>query len=170
MAVLDPRMLDLIETLVAARMDWLAFELIEGIQEGRAPTETSDTLAMTRTKVRDDDQPKATGELKLVSQAVQAIEGNDQIEWAAIYIAGRIDATLAYLAQSIENIDAIAGGNVKNPAAISVDASEPLVVLSDGETQREAGRAEVEGAIAALPQLRQSLEVWSAQMRGQAQV
>jgi hypothetical protein len=170
MAVLDPRILDLIETLTAARMDWLAFELIEAIQTGHMPIETPDTLAVTRRKVREDDQPKATGEPKLVSQESQPIEGDDQIDWAAKYVAERLSATLAYLTQSIENLDAIAGGDVKNPAAMSEDAGEPLVVLADGDVQRKAGRAEVDAAIAALPQLRHSLKAWSAQVRGQAQI
>jgi hypothetical protein len=149
-------------------MDWLAFELIEAIQTGHTPTETPDTLAVTRRKVREDDQPKATGEPKLVSQEPQPIEGDDQIDWAAKYVAERLSATLAYLTQSIENLDAIAGGDV--PAAMSEDAGEPLVVLADGEVQRKAGRAEVDAAIAALPQLRHSLAAWSAQVRGQAQI
>jgi hypothetical protein len=170
MAVLDPRILDLIETLTAARMDWLAFELIAAIQTGHTPTETPDTLAVTRRKVREDGQPEATGEPKLVSQEPQPIEGDDQIDWAAKYVAERLDATLAYLTQSIKKLDAIAGGDVTNPAATSEDVGEPLVVLADGEVHREAGRAEVEAAIAALPQLRHSLEAWSAQVRGQAQI
>jgi hypothetical protein len=162
-------MLDLIESLTAARMDWLAFELIEVIQAGRTPTETPGRLAATRQKIREDDQPKATGEPKLVSQEPQPIEGDDQIDWAAKYVAERLTATLEYLKQSIANLDAIAGRDLNDPAAMSEDADEPLVALADGEVQRNAGRAQVEAAIAALPQLRHSLEAWSAQARGQAQ-
>ena len=37
MATLDLRLLESIETLVAARLDWLAFELIKGVQAGPNP-------------------------------------------------------------------------------------------------------------------------------------
>jgi hypothetical protein len=165
MAVLDPRILDLIETLTAARMDWLAFELIQAIQRGRTPMESPDTLAVTRRKVREDDQPMADGHPKGASHEPQPIEGDEQIDWAAKYVAERLDATLAYLAQSIESLDAIAG----NGAVLSEEAGDPLVVLAVGEAPRKAGRTEVNAAVAALPQLRHALEAWSAQVRGLAE-
>lgn len=169
MAALNPRMLDLIETLAAARMDWLAFELIEAIQRGRTSRETPDMLAMTRRNVREDDQPKATGEPKLVSQEPRPIEGDDQIDWATKYVAERLDATLACLLQSIETLDAITGGDAKRHEGAADHDGEPLVVLADGEIERQVRRAQVEAAIAALPQLRHALDAWSAEVRGQAQ-
>src|SRR4051812_20982308 len=108
MATLDPRILDLIETLTIARLDWLAFEIVEGIQAGYVPTESSETLADTRRRVREDDQPKATGEPKPVTLESEPVEGDAQINWAAKYVGERLDATLVYLAESIENLDALA--------------------------------------------------------------
>jgi hypothetical protein len=102
---------------------------------------------------------------------VRRAPGDAQVDWAAKYVAERLSATLAYLTQSIENLDAIATSDDANcVAAASVDGGEPLVVLTDGEVQRKAVRAEVDAAVAALPELRRSLEVWSAQVRGQATI
>lgn len=89
---------------------------------------------------------------------------------AAKYVAERIDTTLAYLKNSIENLDAIASNTAEGSEAKPHDAAEPFVVLADGEIQRKTGRAEIEAAIAVLPQLRLSLETWSAQARAQTQI
>lgn len=170
MATLDRRTLDLVETLIAARLDWLAFELVDAVERGRASTEDPDTLAAVRQKVRKDDQPRATGEPKLLSREPQPIEGDDQIDWAARYVAERLNSTLYYLMQSIENLDAIAGDNTEAPSVMPEKAGELFVVLIDGEDYRQVGRASVDAAIGALSQLRSSLEAWSTQARGKARL
>jgi len=167
MAILDRRILDLIETLAAARMDWLAFELIESLEKGRTSTEPPNILAVTRRKVRDDDASRVIGEPRPMSQEPQSIEGDDQIIWATKYVAERLDTTLAYLLQSIEALDAITRGAVRGTSHQADHASEQLVVLVDGEVQRQVKRVQVEAAIAILPQLRHSLDAWSTQVRGQ---
>ena len=62
MAILDPRLLKLIETLMASRLDWLVIELIAGIQAGRPVEEPEKALAAARQDIRTNVQPKARGE------------------------------------------------------------------------------------------------------------
>jgi hypothetical protein len=52
MAILDARLFSMIETLVAAGLDWLAFELIEGVRRGQEIEETNDILAISRERAR----------------------------------------------------------------------------------------------------------------------
>jgi hypothetical protein len=54
----------------------------------------------------------------------------------------------------VDTFDSIMNGTVEKPAVTSEDAREPLVVLADGGVHREARRAQVDAAIAALPKLR----------------
>ena len=48
MAILDRRLIPFIEMLAELGMDWLAFELMEGIRLGREPVAREDELARLR--------------------------------------------------------------------------------------------------------------------------
>lgn len=48
MAVLDPRLMPLIEMLTTVAADWLAFELIDGNRRGREVEETANALTIAR--------------------------------------------------------------------------------------------------------------------------
>ena len=45
MAILDPRLLPLLETLAASGADWLAFEIVDGVRRGREPEEPEEPEA-----------------------------------------------------------------------------------------------------------------------------
>jgi hypothetical protein len=90
LAILDPRLLELIETLVAARLDWLAFELIEGVQAGHPPEESEDALVVARESIRGNAQPKPRGEPQAVTVEARPIPPKEQIEWAAAYVEERL--------------------------------------------------------------------------------
>ena len=55
MAILDPRLIPFIEMLADLGLDWLAFELIEGVRRGEEPVETEDALALVRQRIRTRD-------------------------------------------------------------------------------------------------------------------
>lgn len=57
MAVLDPRLIPLIETLAAADLDRLAFEIIEGLRRGVESEEPAETLEMARADAREKRPP-----------------------------------------------------------------------------------------------------------------
>jgi hypothetical protein len=174
-AILDPRLLELIETLVAARLDWLAFELIEGIQTGRSPEESHEALAAARVSIRGNAQPKAHGEPQAIGLEAKPIPPHEQVEWAAAYVEERLGEALDQLQTSIDALDFIVEGTTERPdsagaVAQSTDASEPraVVVLLDLEGRRESGRDDVAGARESFPTLRTALAEWTAQSRGQA--
>ncbi|TPK87017.1 hypothetical protein FJ936_06620 [Mesorhizobium sp. B2-4-13] len=172
MAQLDPRLLGLIETLVQKRLDWLAFELVEAIQAGRAKEEPETALAAARVSIRSDAQPKAQGEPQTVIAIVQPIEGDAQIEWAATYVAERLDAALAQLGWSMDGLDAIIDsdrplGGHDAKADTDLDARQSGILLVDDVGTRKSGRDDVVVARASVPSLRTGLAVWSAQARGQ---
>jgi hypothetical protein len=61
MAILDRRLIPFIEMLADLGLDWLAFELIDGIRRGREPEESAKALMVARERVR-------AGEVKLVER------------------------------------------------------------------------------------------------------
>lgn len=171
MAKLDPRLLELIDTLVAARLDWLAFELVDGIRAGRQTSEPSEVLKEVRGSVRTSERPQEKETPDQAYQPAMPIEGDEQIEWAASYVAGRLDGVIATLGAAMDNLDAVRGSESR-----SVGASPggrpggPLTIVLDDEEARKAERSGVELAVNALPQLRASIMAWSSQVRGQVQI
>lgn len=169
MAILDPRVIPLIETLAAAGIDWLAFELIEGIRRGREAEETSEALSMSREQARQQGAPWAKGEPQAGGPEAHPILGDAQIEWAARYISDRLDASLAELLASFDHLGELVGGQ---PTRLDSDPArqtvEQVVVLLDGEVPRTIRRADAERAVAQMPALRAALEKWVTDARGAA--
>lgn len=175
MPILDPRLLDLFETLVAARLDWLAFELVEGIRVGRPPEEPEEALAAARESIRGNAQPKARGEPQTIAAEAKPIPQDEQAEWAAAYVEERLSAALEQLQVSIDTLDFIVEGTTERPdragaLAQPTYASGPraVAVLVDLEGDRKSGREDVAGARESLFNLRTALTEWTAQSRGQA--
>lgn len=165
MAILDPRLFDLFETLRSSQLDWLIFELMEGIQAGKHPSESPDALAQARRDVRSDRSPEF--DFGPTSEAVP-ISGDDQIEWAVDYVANRLDATLAELGRAAANLDIIVNGNASKAANTAKQGpQEVMIELADGDGSRKLERNDIVAASTELPGLRKELEAWSAQVRGQ---
>jgi hypothetical protein len=165
MAMLDPRLLDLLETLTASRLDWLAFELLEAIQAGRAAEETEAALAATRRAISSNAQPKPRGEPAAQKSDVEAIVGDDQIAWAARHVADRLDAALEQLIASIDALDLIVGEDIEDEPETK-QALGCVLVLEDAELPRKATRDDAVGARAAVPALRAGLEAWINEILG----
>ncbi|MBT1158465.1 hypothetical protein J1C56_22970 [Aminobacter anthyllidis] len=175
MAILDPRVLELIETLVAARLDWLAFELIEGIRLGRLPDEPEEVLAAARQSVRSNAQPKARGEPRALLDEPKPIPAGEQVEWAAAYVEERLDAALEQLQASLETLDFIVEGTIErqDPQDVPTQASGKTdqgvtLVLLDLEGDRKSSRDDVAGARGDFFTLHAALAEWTALSRGQA--
>ncbi|MER9606466.1 hypothetical protein [Mesorhizobium sp. M0243] len=175
MAILDPRLLELIETLVAARLDWLAFELMEGVQVGRPPEESEEALAAVRESIRGNAQPKARGEPQAIAVETKPIPPEDQVEWAAAYVEERLGDALEQLQASIDTLDFVVKETTERrdkagAVAQPTDASEPraVAVLLDLDGERKSGRDDVVVASESFPTLRTALAEWTAKSRGQA--
>ncbi|WP_454888021.1 hypothetical protein [Sphingomonas oryzagri] len=163
MSRLDPRLAPLITTLADAGADWLAFELMDGIRRGREREEIEDVLAFTRDQVRQGEIVKRGKEFSAETVPAESIPMDEQIEWAALFVANRLDAALADMSAAIDNLQILAG---PLDSAKAIGASEPIIVLLDGEEQRQAGRADVESARLAVSKLRTALGQWVLEARG----
>ena len=175
MAILNPRVLELIETLVASRLDWLAFELIEGIRLGRLPDEPEEVLAAARQSVRSDAQPKARGEPHVLLEQPKPIPADEQVEWAAAFVEARLDAALEQLQSSLETLDFIVEATIErqDPQDVPTQASgktdqDVTLVLLDIEGDRKSSRDDVAGARDDFSTLHVALAEWTARARGQA--
>ena len=174
MAILDLRLIELIETLVAARLDWLAFELIDGIQAGRPPEETEEALAAARESIRGNAQPKARGEPQAVAAEPRPIPHDEQIEWAAAYVEKRLAEALEQLQVSIDTLDFVVEGTIERPGRVGALAqptkaseSRAVAVLQDLEGDLKISRDDIIVARESFPALRAALAEWTAQSRGQ---
>jgi len=175
MASLDPRLLELVGTLTSTRLDWLAFELIEVVQAGRPAEEPEEALASARKSIRGDAPPKASGEPHVITTETLAIPPAEQVEWAASYVASRLDEALDQLQTSIETLDFIAEGTTERSGGTDVAAQpadapkrQMVSVLLDANGDRKSDRYGVGEARESLPALRAALSEWVAQSRGQA--
>lgn len=177
MAILDSRVLELIETLVTARLDWLAFELIEGIRLGRTAEESEEALAAARQSIRSDTQPKARGEPKVLLAEPEPIPAGEQVEWAAAYVEERLKTALEQLQASIDALDFIVEStnepedpqDLAQAASFKTEQATALVLL-DVEGDRKSSREDVAGARDEFPALRTALAEWTTRTRGQATI
>ena len=159
MAVLDRRLIPFIEMLVELGMDWLAFELMEGIRLGREPVASEDELALVRQWAGHRKAVTVEGDPEDDTLA-EPLLGDAQLEWAARYVDERLEAALEEMSASIGALDEIAASGRDRPAK-PAEASTMLVLL-DSEEDRPVGVTEIKEAQAHLAQLRQSLEDWLA--------
>lgn len=173
--MLDPRLLELVETLMAARLDWLAFELIEGIRLGLPPEEPEEALAAARRSIRRNAQPKARGEPEVLLTEAQPIPRDEQIEWAAAYVQERLEAALDQLQASIDTLDIIVEATTEPQETQDLPAQtdgkmeqSATVVLLDIEGDRKSSRDDVADARDHIPALRAALAEWTMRARGQA--
>jgi len=173
MAILDSRVLELIETLVAARLDWLAFELIEGIRLGRTAEESEEALAAARQSIRSDAQPKARGEPLVLLAKPEPIPAGEQVEWAAAYVEERLETAIEQLQASIDALDFIveSTNEPEGPQEASAKTEQgTALVLLDVEGDRKSSREDVAGARDHFPALRAALAEWTARAGGQATI
>lgn len=168
MAILDPRLIPLIELLAELDLDWLAFELIEGVRRGREPSETKSALAIARRLSRISDprkfKPNPTDRIEEEQPlGVAQLVGDAQLVWAVSYVTERFEAALAEMSESLDALDEI----VLSDRIGLVDATESsaVLVLLDGEEERKVDRTRVKEAQAQLPNLQQSLENWLTSTR-----
>jgi hypothetical protein len=169
MAILEPRLLPLIETLAEVGADWLAFEVVDGIRAGKVAEEPLENLAAIQEAVRSAKLENFRSEKRVsaVPQPVPlavSIVGDDQIRWAAEYVNRRLSDALLMLQASLNQLQSIA--STPSPSdGVSPDVVArneiTLVVLGD-EEKFSVRKAETANAIASLENLRKALSSWEA--------
>ena len=168
MAILDARLVPLIETLTATGADWLAFEIIDGLRLGRVKEETLDTLQNTRETLRAAKRQKRHSEQRaILPPPAMPILGDEQIEWAAEYVTNRMVDVTIMLQAALDQLEAVlAGAHIADgePPAHGRKA-EITLVLHGREGEISVRRSEVAKAIALVPRLEESLRSWAATAR-----
>ena len=159
MAILDPRLLPFIEVLAELGLDWLAFELVEGVQRGAEHVEDESALRLARDRARRaTDAREHVGRFGPPGSMAPPLLGDDQLEWATRYVDDRLSAALDQMAHSLDALDEIVAGADARPSAGPVPTTR--LVLRGDDSVDAAGRGEVDGARARLGALREALVAW----------
>ena len=140
-------------------MDWLAFELIEGVQRGREPVEEEGKLALARQWARKGKAEAPMGDVE-ENVLAEPLLGGSQLEWAARYVGKRLEAVLFEISTSLDALDEIVASDRDEQAKTSELST--VLVLRDAEEVGRVGRTQVDEAQAHLAELHQSLENWLA--------
>ncbi len=138
-------------------MDWLAFELIEGVRRGREPIEEEGKLALARQWARTGKAEVPDGDSE-DDVLPEPLVGDSQLEWAACYVSKRLKAVLAEISASLDALDEIVASDRDGQAKTSEVAT--VLVLLDVEDTGSVGRTQVEEARVRLETLHQSLDSW----------
>ena len=159
MAILDPRLLPLVEVLAKVGMDWLAFELVEGVRRGDESTEGRSTLRRARDRAkRTSDAVENTERFASPAGPATPLLSDDQLEWAAGYVDERLRAAFDHMARSLDALDEIIGGGEARPSGAPTVTTR--LVLRNDDRAGTVGRVEIEGARARLSTLRGALDAW----------
>ncbi|HEY1580507.1 MAG TPA: hypothetical protein VGF82_25880 [Terracidiphilus sp.] len=162
--MIDPRLLPLIETLIAADADWLAFEILDGISFGRVVEETREDLQSTRLAVRTAKHQRRRSEERAVPPpAATPLVGDEQIDWAAKHIADRLSDAVSMLGVTLDRLNQIVSSTEESQATTSDRTSTrevDLVMREEGEGP-VLRSAQVDDANAAIPKLREALSNWA---------
>jgi hypothetical protein len=168
MAVIDPRLLPLIEALAASGADWLAFELFDGLHVGQVPVDSDDDLNRTRLAVRefrnDERLPEEPDSQK---PTATPIVGDEQIEWAAKYVADRISDSIRMLESSLDHLESIVTKDRDSGATFDgmpLHSRGGIALRMEGE-EVVVRRTQIDEGIAGLPALEEALLNWAKSVR-----
>jgi hypothetical protein len=170
MALIDPRLLPLLEVLTTSGVDWLVFELMDGIRAGNVTEEPEVALAKARNDVFNSSDARPI-EFKSLEESVVAavpIEGDEQIAWATEYISKRIEDTILMLRAGLQGLEAIASAG-SGPRGSARRIGKPLeltLVLQDGDMTEKVQRASADNAIEAFKSLQEALAEWAKSTKG----
>ena len=165
MATIDPRLIELIDTLVAAGADWLAFEILDEIRSGRPgrePDNRDREMHVRLRSLKDDKSPEP--ETRKGDAVMIPIEGDDQIEFAAAYVADRITEAIEMTEKSIDNLNRISTRSSENSGNVD-PRQQTSVTLGLEDSEFRFTRDQSEQLRRLFPELRTSLSEWSVRVR-----
>lgn len=165
MTKLDDRLFPLLQTLATADADWLIFELIDGIGAGIVIEETPDDLDLARIFARQDREPRRPADRTAISVQSRALEGDEQIVWAARYIGERLQSALDMMDSSVERLESIINGT-RLEARSDTRAG---VTLRFSDNEGAGSMVSIEGrraARAGIQDLLPALDRWAREATG----
>lgn len=161
--MLDPRLFDLLKTLAAADLDWLAEEVIRGVLAGDVPLESEAAVIEARRDVfREWQNSGGFGNLDVPLMHATPLKGDQQLDWAIGHVVRRLLNALSSMLASTERLDALVEGADQNGwFRKTADIAGVQLVISDGEeVLGEADRKAIDAALAAMPSLEEALLQW----------
>jgi hypothetical protein len=168
MAEINPGILELVETLVAAGADWLAFELLDEIRLGRPVDHDEDSPERTVGELRVwEGESLSTQEREARDLGVEPILTEEQIAFAADFIAGRISEIIEMTTLSLENLQSIflvSRGDRLEPQV----GTPPSVDLGFEDSTFHFTAGEEKQMFLLLDSLRASLSEWVKAARREA--
>jgi hypothetical protein len=171
MATIDRRLLPLIEALAAVDADWLAFEILEGVQRGRVAEETSDNLLLTQQRVRNARRKRnSEGQHphRESPDIAQPITGDEQIDWAVSYVNERIQEVISMGEAALEALNSILLTSIPPDVPLTLPGAtgDITLVLQDDEEQQRILRSEgFARARAGFSKLESELLTWAKSAR-----
>ncbi len=171
MTVLDPRLLPLLETLSSVGADWLAFEIVDGVRRGRETLEPEELLQAAREKVRSRQlSERMSADIPVLAEPIL---GDDQIAWAANYVADRLDSALVDLDEGCSMIEAVAensSGAIRRGGTVPsmVEPHNPVKITLIGQEEYHVDRDSISVAREEMLSLRDALTRWSLGAQGKA--
>lgn len=162
MATIHPPLIELVDTLVAAGADWLAFEILDAIRSGKPGEESdSDNREVHRSLRAWKEEKSAAPGTRKRDAVVKPIEGDDQIEFAVSYVGDRIADAIEMTRISLENLNRI---SARNPDEIQ-PGFETAITLGLENSEFRFARGQAEQLLRLLPELRIALSEWSIRVR-----
>ena len=171
MAVLDARLFPLLETLASAGLDWLAFEIVDGVRRGREPLETEEMLQAVREQVRSRQySDRMSADLPVMAKPIR---GDDQIVWAGNHVFSRLDGILEDLDKGCAMIEAVAQARGEiygqdHPALFKATAGVPLKILMINPEGHPVDHGAILAAKNELIFLKAALDRWVREAQGRA--
>jgi len=165
MATIDPRLIELVDTLVAAGADWLAFEILDGIRFGKPGEEFDNRDREMHRSLRSWKDKKSSEPEPRKREAVEKpIEGDDQIEFAASYVVDRITEAIEMTNMSLDNLNRISAKSSENLSEVE-PGSQAAITLGMEDSTFRFTPDQAEQLRRLLPELRSSLSEWSIRVR-----
>ena len=167
MATIDPRLLPLIETLIASGADWLAFEILDGIRSGRAAEDSEEEVREARGAVRSFRRNKTSPpEISVRETVVEALAGDEQINFAATYLIDRISQAIEMTRASLQQLNQIASRSAAESelADPGAEHATSIHIRLEG-SDIVSSQSQSDEALNRLPELRKALLEWSQSVR-----
>lgn len=161
--MIDPRLFDLLKTLAAADLDWLAEEVIQGVLAGDVPLENEAAVIAARRDVfREWQNSGGFGNLDVPLMQATPLKGEEQLDWAVGHVVTRLLDALASMQASTERLDALVeGANQEGWHGKAAGMTSAQLVINDGEEVfGAADRNAIEAAMRAMPSLKEALLQW----------
>ncbi len=160
----DPRIFKLTDTLNASGLDWLASEVLAGISAGCLPREDDAVIEAAQRSALRTDQHRYDSPSPDVVEA-RPFSPEEQVDWAATYVATRLKDAIEMMAAALQRIDEIVTFDA-DAGTSGAARTGSAIVLGDGEAASEVAGGALRIAEAALPALQKALDEWRGGARG----